>query len=302
MLATNVDDDLPTTVAAFTGSLRDEHAPAEVLLADGDTESAMSEDVPAHHAEHNVILEDVRGPVSSVGSDEDFEESIAGEQELPSAVHDSEETFEVPDPPRIAVLQAAFRSMDEVDVCHQFRQTAAVMKSVQRFLKFSFCKALKVALNEIVRNREADLERGWKLLWMLPRMLLHRPPGGGKVAKSKLIARFEAFNRGEWINLVAASELCDDKAASARRRASRWDQDNLESRSLRAEMLVSLGDLSSARQALEDAELAPRNQATLNALRDPTRRRPRARAPLLDTVMTHVPHRCVRIGRTPVQS
>ena len=153
-----------------------------------------TEDV--HHAKHNVIQEE---PVSS---DEDFEESIAGEEELPSAMHDSEELFEVGDPPPIAVLQAAFRSMDEVDVCHQFRQRAAVMKSVPRFLKGSFCKVLKVALNEIVRNRgEAELERGWKLLLMLLRMLLHRPPGGGKIAKSKLIARFEASNRGEWINL-----------------------------------------------------------------------------------------------------
>ena len=173
MVATTVDDDLPTTVAAFSGSLRD--APVEVFLADGDTE----EDMPAHNAEHNVIQE---GPVSS---DEDFEESMVGDQELPSVVHDSEETFEVGDPPRTAVLQAAFRWMDEVDVCHQFRQRAAVMKSVPRFLKGSFCKALKVALNEIVRNRgEAELERGWKLLLMLPQMLLHRPPGGGKIAKS----------------------------------------------------------------------------------------------------------------------
>ena len=150
----------------------------EVFLADGDTESAMSEDVPAHHAEHNVIQE------GTSSSDEDFEESMAGEGELPSAVHDSEETFEVGDPPRTAVLQAAFRSMDEVDVCHQFRQRAAVMKSVPRFLKgSSFCKVLKVALNEIVRNKgEVEMERGWKLLLMLPRMLLHRPPGGGKQA------------------------------------------------------------------------------------------------------------------------
>ena len=182
----------------------------------------MSEGVPPHRAEHNIIPEDVWGPVSSVGSEEDFEESIAGEQELPSAARDSEETFELPDSPRIAVMQAAFRSMDEVDDCHQFRQSASVMKSVPRFLKGSFCKALKVALNVIVRNRgEADLESSWKLLLMLHRMLLHRLPGGGKIAKSKLIARFEAFNRGEWINLVTASELCDDKAASARGRASR---------------------------------------------------------------------------------
>ena len=35
------------------------------VLTDGDTESAMSEDVPMHRAEHNVILEDAWGPVSS---------------------------------------------------------------------------------------------------------------------------------------------------------------------------------------------------------------------------------------------
>ena len=43
MLATNVDDDLPTIVAA----------PVEVFLADGDTESARS--VAAYHAEFDVV-------------------------------------------------------------------------------------------------------------------------------------------------------------------------------------------------------------------------------------------------------
>ena len=88
---------------------------------------------------------------SFIMSDEEFEDSIVGDQELPSAVHDSEETFKVPDP-RIAVLQAAFRSMDEVDACNQFRQRAAVMKSVPRFLTGPLCKVLKVVLNKIVRN------------------------------------------------------------------------------------------------------------------------------------------------------
>ena len=39
MLATDVDDDLPTTVPAFSGLI--EHAPPEVFLADGNTESTM---------------------------------------------------------------------------------------------------------------------------------------------------------------------------------------------------------------------------------------------------------------------
>ena len=39
MLATDVDDDLPMTVPAFSGLI--EHVPALVFLADGNTESTM---------------------------------------------------------------------------------------------------------------------------------------------------------------------------------------------------------------------------------------------------------------------
>ena len=31
---------------------------------------------------------------------------------------------------------------------------------------------------------------------LLPRMLLHRPPGGGLISKEKLVGRFEMFARG----------------------------------------------------------------------------------------------------------
>ena len=60
-------------------------------------------------------------------------------------------------------------------------------------------------------------------------------------------------------------------------------------------MLVSLGELSSARQALVGAELAPRKQGALNALRDPTRRHvPEHHCRTDDTPYPQ----CVRIGMT----
>ena len=46
---------------------------------------------------------------------------------------------------------------------------------------------------------------------MLPRMLLHSPPGGGQIQKAKLVERF--FVDGEWIRSITASEQCDKKAA-----------------------------------------------------------------------------------------
>ena len=157
-------------------------------------------------------------------------------KELPSTVHDDEETFE--DPPRIAVLQAAFRSVDEVDVSHQFQQRAAVMRSVPRFVKdsfYNFCEALKAALNEIVRNRgEADLERGWKLLLMLHRIFLP----------------------------LVASESCNDKAASTEGQVVDGIRIIWKAQSRDVGLSGSI-----CGQAFEGAELAPRNKATLNALR-----------------------------------
>ena len=116
---------------------------------------------------------------------------------------------------------------------------------------------------------------------MLPRMLLHRPPGGGLISKSKLEARFVMFNRGNWTELIRASAKCDDLAAVSRRRLKR--------RVARAEMLVHYGELFSARQALEGASLAPGNQEILNMLRDESRRPPRLRDPLPEELLNFVP-------------
>ena len=123
---------------------------------------------------------------------------------------------------------------------------------------------------------------------MLPRILLHKV-GSGTIPRSKLIARFEAFARGDWIQLVAASEVCDDSVASARRRSGRRQpRDDIALRA-RAELLVQLGELSSVRQALEGAALAPGTNATLSMLTDESKRPARPREPLPREVLEHVP-------------
>ena len=97
-------------------------------------------------------------PLDSPGSEVEFEESIAGE-EVTTPV--SEEEFpDVPDV-RAAVLRAAFKTLDDVDPCHQFRQRAAVMKSVPKIFQGLFRNALKVALKEIIEGAgEVEQERG----------------------------------------------------------------------------------------------------------------------------------------------
>ena len=99
-------------------------------------------------------------------------------------------------------------------------------------------------------------ENGWKFLMLLPRMLLHKLPTGGGIPKQKLLERFDMFNRGQWEALLAASCVCCTQAAVGRRRW-RTQSDNISGRVERAEALVHLGELSSARQVLEGAQLAP---------------------------------------------
>ena len=66
---------------------------------------------------------------------------------------------------------------------------------------------------------------------LLPRMLLHRPPRGGLIAKDKLHQRFQSFVRGEWLMLLEASGRCDEEAAIARRgRRHRGDDEGGSSR------------------------------------------------------------------------
>ena len=132
------------------------------------------------------------------------------------------------------------------------------MKNVPRCLVGPFRNALRVALAEVsgAAGNPVQLERGWKLFLLLPRMLLHQPPRGGLISKSKLTERFDKFAWGEWVQLIHASVQCDEQAAVIRRRKGRRG-DDLERRAIKALNFVQVGELSSARQAPEGAEVAP---------------------------------------------
>ena len=92
--------------------------------------------------------------------------------------------------------------------------------------------------------------------------------------------RFESFVRRDWGSLIMASRTCTSQATSLRQRRSQRGQDSLERRAERAEALVHMGELSSARQALEGAELAPGSRHTLDMLQDEAKRPRQPRVPI----------------------
>ena len=150
--------------------------------------------------------------VNSRGVSEVDEEAIR--VVVPDTVEDPE--VDIPGPSGVT-LREALASLDGVDPRVKIEKRAAVTKSIPKFLRGPFRNALKSALEEAAAGDDVRAARGWKLLVMLPRMLLHRQPGGGKIAKVSLVDRFRSFSQGQWRQLITASEQCDERAVTSRR-------------------------------------------------------------------------------------
>ena len=156
---------------------------------------------------------------------------------------------------------SGFLAQDDVNVEDLFRRRACVMKSVPKFLRGPFRTVLRIALREASSTDEPRRERGWKLLMLALRMLLFRPARGGMVSKEKLTSRFDKFSRCEWLDLLEAASRCTEEATTVCRRRHRREVDVEEKRAAKALALVQVGELSSARQALEGADVAPGSDA-----------------------------------------
>ena len=91
----------------------------------------------------------------------------------------------------------------------------------------------------------------------------------------------QQFQFGNWVGLLDDSQSCNARAHQSRRRDQVMD---VEKRAARALSLVRQGELSSARMALEGAEVVPGNLATLLELTNPEKRPPRPRRDLSQEV------------------
>ena len=188
--------------------------------------------------------------------------------------------------------RAAFTSLDVLELNSMFEGRANIMRSVPFVMRGAFRGALRIAMNEAVLPREQNdvfrEERAWKLFFLLPRILLTRPPRGGKIPPKQLEGRMQRFSEGRWLELLAESEeACRiARTAAVRKRRRGSDQDR---KVARAESLVMVGELSSARQVLESADLAPGNLSTLRALTDPEKRPPLPRDPPPPELMARMP-------------
>ena len=92
--------------------------------------------------------------------------------------------------------------------------------------------------------------------------------------KCKLVATLSTQVRGD------SMRVAPGVSANASRKRRRERGDDLDRRARRALQLVQMRECSAGRQALEGAQVAQGNDATLRSLRDATWRPPRRRSPL----------------------
>ena len=85
------------------------------------------------------------------------------------------------------------------------------MKSRPKFLRGAYRAAMRIVLKVIsaaaTLSDEVRQTRGWKLLLLLPRMLLFRPQGR-VIPRQRLFDRFTPFNQGVWIQLLVEEREC----------------------------------------------------------------------------------------------
>ena len=195
-----------------------------------------------------------------------------------SFISDEEEEVEVPivanlHPvlPSVASRPSGFAQIDRWNVQEVFTCRASEMRTIPRFLWGSFRVALKVAMAEVSSGQSSrDVlrqERGWKMLLLLPRLLLHRSPRGGPISRAKFFGRFDQFAAGQWDELLNASQTCAQEAATAFTRRKRRTTNDETRRAARTLQFAQWCELSAGRQALEGAELARGNKRTLDQLR-----------------------------------
>ena len=156
-----------------------------------------------------------------VGSDHEWDpdtESIGGASEVDDGEKVPDQSlFETPivAEPRVHARGRAFASLDSVNLVDTFNDRPRLMQTVPWVLRGAFRSAIQDALQEIVTgyaaNDEVKATRGWKLLLLLPRMILFRPSRGGAVPRRKLEARITAFQQGAWLELLAEGACCAEK-------------------------------------------------------------------------------------------
>ena len=171
-------------------------------------------------------------------------------------------------------------ALDELDLMFLFQTPVPTFQNVPRWAARWYRECARLAFERLQEEYalapadshppDQELTRAWKLVLLLPRLLLARCKEEGQVGRAKIEARFEMFRQGKWVELVA-----NNMAAQSHANRGTRDQQRDSPAEAKLDQCIGrcrLGELSHARAALMGATLAPFTEATYASLTDETRR------------------------------
>ena len=93
--------------------------------------------------------------------------------------HDEPVEEAIPMEARPGFVNFGLEALDEVDLSEEFHKRPHTMRSVPFTMRGAYRCAMQVTLNAIVEGRHrrnvVQQERGWKLFFLIPKLLLFRP-------------------------------------------------------------------------------------------------------------------------------
>ena len=186
-------------------------------------------------------------------------------------------------PPRV------WQQLESVDLAEVLRTPARTVRDPPRWFRGGLLKAYGLALREWARSPSPA---AWKLVVLVPRMLLSPTEEKGEAGKTVFNDRLRRFERGEWLHLLAEA----GEGKCTRRDAQSHDEEVLaQKRAEQVEGKVRLREVSRARVQLTSLGLAPGTKETLEELTDPALRPPRLSEQVPEEVLAHQPSQQVKL-------
>ena len=136
----------------------------------------------------------------------------------------------------------------------------------------------------------------WKLVLLIPRMLLTPTAERGDLGKQTFFERFRKFNRGEWLDLL--KEAADNCPEPAHRELD--EETAAEKRREQAESKVRMREVRRARLLLTSLGLAPGDDETLAELTNTDLRPVRLAEEVPAHLLTFAPEAKVKLNKRVV--
>ena len=186
-----------------------------------------------------------------------------------AAMQEPDEQAEEPveEEPTGWVAPRTWRQLDAVDLEAELRKPVRTVREPPRWFRGSLCRAFNIALKRWEMTPNAST---WKLVVLLPRMLLRPTEELGEAGKEVFKGRMRQFLRGEWLELLEEAAAPTPTKAGTKTRTETDDVGAADQRRLQqAEAKIRMREVSRARVLLSSQGLAPGNANTLAELTDP---------------------------------